>query len=177
MIELGKKGDVTFFMHTSFKNSFLLPIGHYLNWKLKYDWDDYNELYHCHQFIEEVQSKDGVWLESHTVEKADDIIGVLLIVGGELHRLSNSIDIDPTTTVLLKYFHIIDKGNGYGTYWIKQIIIPYYRNKGLKTIFISSSHEKSFPFYERLGKEVSTFVKNSDNGRYVRKCKSFYISL
>ena len=176
MIALGRRDEATFFIHTTFQDHFLLPVEHYVNWKLKHDWDDYNELYHCQQFISEVSLIDDVWVETHTIEKKGDIVGVLLIVGGELQKLSIPGKVD-STTILLKYFHIIDKGNGYGTYWIKHILIPYYYKRGIKTILVSSSHPMSFPFYERLGEEISSFVKKSDNGRFERQCKSFRITL
>jgi len=39
------------------------------------------------------------------------------------------------------------------------------------------SHPKSFNFYEKIGKEMESYTKMSDNQLHERKCKTFSISL
>ncbi|MEH6705323.1 MAG: hypothetical protein V7691_11045 [Galbibacter orientalis] len=178
MQELGRKGTVVFYIHAIFHYNFLLPIGKYVNWKLKNDWDDYNELYHAIQYIENIKKQENIWFETHTMEKNNTVIGVVLIVGGALDQIEGELINYPIDkTLLLKYFHVVDKGNGYGTYWLHNVILPLYKNRGFEYLLVSSSHPKSFNFYRKLGKEVRTAVKKSDNGFFQRIVKSFCILL
>lgn len=174
---LGEKEDARFVLHTDFKSEFLLPIGQYVNWKLLNNWDDYNELYHAVQFLVTIRDIDGVWFETHTIEKDEAIRGVIIMVGGKVKQVEPYCDLEEKYTLLLKYFHIVDKGRGLGTYWLNSIIKPHYADKGFRHILVSSSHLQSFNFYEKMGKEVRTFTKHSDNGLFIRLCKSFLISI
>ncbi|MDG3581078.1 hypothetical protein [Galbibacter pacificus] len=171
------KEGVIFSLHKKFHHNFLTPIGKYVNWKLENDWDDYNELYHSIRYIENLKKQPGICFETHTIEKNKNIIGVLLIVGGELDRMEDLSNLPENKTVLLKYFHIVDKGNGYGSYWLNEVILPYYAKKNFEYLLVSSSHPKSFNFYRKIGKEIGTSVKKSDNGIYHRTVKSFRVLL
>lgn len=173
---LHTKDGVAFVRHRAFAHRFLLPIGEYVNWKLQHEWDDYNELYHAVHFIEQLSAIDGLWLEPHTLEKEGKLMGVLFIVGGMLEKLGDAKKLDEGT-LLLKYFHIVSKGNGYGSYWLQRVIVPHYRERGFRAIAISSSHPKSFNFYSKLAQETASYCKASDNGIYQRPCKSFKLSL
>lgn len=172
-----KENDVSFVLHKSFESRLFSPIGNYVNWKLEHNWDDYNELFHAVQYIEQIKHIDGVWFEIHTIEKDEEIKGVLTIVGGAIDQLGVGEEIDGKDTILLKYFHIVDKGKGYGSYWLNEVIRPYYAQKGFQHIYISSSHPKSFDFYKKIGAEVKTYHKKSDNQLYERICKSFLVPI
>jgi len=174
---LGKRGKDSFILYKKFENKYLLPIGHYVNWKLTNEWDDYNELYHAMNYIKKLQKNKKVWFETHTIEKENKIVGVLIIVGGKIKEIENNLKSEEVNTVLLKYFHIIDKGQGYGSFWLKSIIIPTYAKKGFKFIHINSSHVKSFKFYENMGSEIRKSEKESDNKIYKREIKSFLIPI
>ena len=167
--------NTSFKLYTSFESRLFVPIGTYVNWKLNNTWDDYNELYHAIKYIEKIHKIDGIWYEIHTIERENEIKGVVTIVGGALNKIESNID--ESNTLLLKYFHIIEKGKGYGSYWLKSIIIPYYRNKGYREVYVSSSHPKSFDFYKKMGTEVKNYRKTSDNGLFERRCKSFLIPI
>lgn len=166
-----------FILHKTFTSKLFLPIAKYVNWKLENNWDDYDELYHALKYIEEIKKTEGVWFEIHTIEKDDEIKGVLTIVGGAIRKLEKLDGFENEKTILLKYFHIIEKGKGHGSYWLNSVIIPYYQNKGFQKIYINSSHPKSFNFYNKIGSEVKSYSKKSDNKLYERICKSFLISI
>ncbi|MEL6191526.1 MAG: hypothetical protein AAFR66_05735 [Bacteroidota bacterium] len=169
--------DIQFVLHNTFESKLYLPIGTYVNWKLENEWDDYNELYHAVRYIESLKEIEGVWYEIHTLEKNQEVKGVLTIVGGELDKLGMEQELHSSTTLLLKYFHLIEKGKGYGSYWLTSVIIPHYAARGFQSIHVNSSHPKSFPFYEKLGTEVSSSTKKSDNKLYARSCKTFLIGM
>ncbi|WKN46144.1 hypothetical protein [Tunicatimonas pelagia] len=169
--------NVNFVLHKSFSSRLFSPIGKYVNWKLENNWDDYNELYHAINYIETSKDIDGIWYEIHTIEKNQEIKGVLTIVGGAVDQLAIDTILDTESTILLKYFHVVEKGKGYGSYWLKSIISPYYFDKGFREIYISSSHTKSFNFYNKIGEEIKTYTKRSDNQLYERTCKTFIIPL
>lgn len=177
MTLLGTKEDAHFMLHTDFNSEFLLPIGQYVNWKLLNNWDDYNELYHAVQFIVTIKDVDGVWFETHTIEKDEAITGVIIMVGGNVNQVEPNGDLEEKQTLLLKYFHIVDKGKGLGTYWLNSVIKPHYADRGFRHILVSSSHPQSFNLYGKIGKEVRTFTKQSDNGLFTRLCKSFLIPI
>ncbi|GAA5024848.1 hypothetical protein GCM10011506_08740 [Marivirga lumbricoides] len=172
-----KENKVNFKLYSNFENRLFLPIGKYVNWKLVNNWDDYNELYHAIKYIESLNKIDEVWYEIHTIEEKEEIKGVVTIVGGNLNKLGIKSFINEEDTLLLKYFHIVEKGKGYGSYWLKSIIIPYYSERGYNKIQVSSSHPKSFDFYRKIGTEIENYTKKSDNKLYERKCKSFLISI
>ncbi len=172
-----KKNDIDFVVYRSFQSRLFSPIGKYVNWKLENQWDDYNELYHSVSYIKSLKDIDGVWYEIHTMERNKQIKGVLTIVGGNIEKLGIENSIDVKKTILLKYFHIVEKGKGYGRYWLNSIVSPYYFDRGFRNIYVSSSHPKSFDFYEKMGTEVKCYVKKSDNKLYERECKSFLIPI
>ncbi|MFD2827086.1 hypothetical protein ACFSYG_11420 [Leeuwenhoekiella polynyae] len=171
------KNDLKFILHQSFSSPLFSPISNYVSWKLENNWDDYNELYHAVNYIENLKQTAGVWFDIHTLERKGSIIGVLTVVGGELEKLGIEGEADLKETVLLKYFHIVEKGMGHGSYWLNTIIFPYYSSKDYAKMLISSSHPKSFNFYNKLGKEVKHYTKRSDNNLHERICKTFLINL
>ncbi|MEO1451694.1 MAG: hypothetical protein AAFV07_19350, partial [Bacteroidota bacterium] len=78
------ENQLQFILHKEFTPRLFSPIGGYVNWKLEHAWDDYNELFHAMQYMEQVKKTDGVWFDMHTLEKEGTIKGVLTIVGGDL---------------------------------------------------------------------------------------------
>ncbi|MEM9981248.1 MAG: hypothetical protein AAF734_02055 [Bacteroidota bacterium] len=172
-----KENELNFVLYNYFDSRLFSPIGKYVNWKLENDWDDYNELYHSMNYIENLKDIDGIWYEIHTIEKNMDIKGVLTIVGGDIEKLGIENSLDMNNTILLKYFHIVEKGKGYGRSWLNSVIFPYYFEKGYNKVYVNSSHPKSFDFYKRIGTEIKDFTKKSDNKLYDRRCKSFLITI
>lgn len=174
---IGRNNNLKFYLHKSFKSQLFLPISYYISWKLENDWDDYNELYHAINYINNIKNEKDIWFDIPTIQRDNKIIGVLTIVGGKIENLGIQYDKDTDNTLLLKYFHIVEKGAGLGSYWLKSIIFPYYQEKDYSKIFISSSHPKSFNFYRKLGKEIMNNTKSSDNKLYNRQSKTFLIYL
>jgi hypothetical protein len=176
---LYESSNEKFAVDKDFDFAYLSPIGIFVQSKLinKY-WDDYNELYHATRLVEGIQKDSSIWMETHSIIKNDDIVGVLLIVGGEIKRLEKKYEIENENhSLLLKYFHIIDKGKGYGSFWLKSVIFPHYKERGYERIYVNSSHKNSFPFYERLGSHISNYEQLSDNSLYQRKGSCFLIKL
>lgn len=171
--------EINFYLDKKFNIKYLLPIHRYVQWKIENDkWDDYNELYHASKFIENINNFSNVWIDSHLFFKNDIIIGVLFIVGGNIKRIENKISFeDEAQSLLLKYFHIIEKGNGYGSLWLNSIVFPYYKKLGYDKIYVNSSHIDSFPFYNRLGEKIFDYEQKSDNEINIRKGNQFLIKL
>jgi hypothetical protein len=166
-----------FVFDTAFDIKYLSPVGHYVQWKLENNhWDDYNELFHVAKLVEDLKKHADVWFDTHCLFRNNRIIGVLLIVDGDLKKLETKYEIKDKS-LLLKYFHIVDKGNGYGSFWLKSVIIPHYKQKGYQQIYVNSSHPDSFPFYNRLGSLIANYEQMSDNHLYRRKGRCFLINL
>ncbi len=169
--------NLKFYLDKTFSIKHLIPIQRYVQWKLENDkWDDYNEFYHATNFMEIIKSCNEIWLDSHLLSRNDKITGVLFIIGGEISKLEkiNSCK-EEMGSLLLKYFHIEEKGHGYGSLWLKSVIIPYYKEKGYNQIYVGSSHVESFPFYSRLGTKISEYEKLSDNNLNKRIGNRFLI--
>ena len=174
---LFERKNEKFAIARSFDIKYLAPIGRYVQWKLENNhWDDYNELYHATRLTQDLKTYSDIWFDTHYLYRDDLIIGVLLIVGGNVGKLETKYDIEEES-LLLKYFHIADKGLGYGSFWIKSVIIPYYKQKGFKQIYVNSSHKDSFPFYKRLGSLIANYERMSDNNLYPREGCSFLINM
>lgn len=168
----------TFTLNKKFEFKSLSPIAKFVQSKLENNlWDDYNELYHAMQLIESLKKDQNVWLDTHTILKNDAVTGVLLIIGGQIGRLERKYEIDnEEQSLLLKYFHIVEKGKGLGSFWIKSIILPYYLKKGFRQIYVNSSHPDSFAFYQKLGSLIASYTQMSDNKCYKREGACFLIN-
>lgn len=179
MILLHNNQEIKCYVDTEFDIRYLSPVQKFVQWKLESNkWDDYNEFYHASKLIEQLKTHNDVWFDSHLLFKEDKIIGVLFIVGGKISQLEKKFSIGKEDeSLLLKYFHIVEKGNGYGSLWLKSVIMPYYRGKGFKQIYLNSSHKDSFPFYSRLGIKISEYRQESDNRLNKRDGSSFLIKL
>lgn len=176
---LQKRGGDQFILNHDFDISYLGPIGHYVQWKLGNNhWDDYNELYHATRLTNDLRQDDKVWFDTHTIERSNEIIGVVLIVGGAIINWERKYPIEmESKSLLLKYFHIKVKGQGLGSYWLNSVILPHYRNKAYSHIYINSSHPQSFPFYERFGSVIANYQQMSDNNLHKREGKCYKVIL
>ncbi|MDR7131634.1 hypothetical protein J2X69_003998 [Algoriphagus sp. 4150] len=179
MVVLKKTDKLTFSFSKSFDIKFLAPISSYVDWKLSNGyWDDYNELFHVAKLVDSLLNNPELWFDTHTIIKNNIVVGVLLIVGGKISKMENKYEIiDEKHSLLLKYFHVVEKGKGIGSHWIKNVIIPYYKNQGYNQIYVNSSHPKSFSFYRNFGKLIATYEQNSDNKLFKRTGECFKIEL
>lgn len=169
--------NIKFTLNQNFNYSLLTPVGDYVNWKISNDqWDDYNELFHVSKLIESLSQNLDLWFDTHNIIKNNKIIAVLLIVGGNIKRIEGKYELEEHS-LLLKYLHIIEKGKGLGSYWLQNIIIPYYKKQGFKQIYVNSSHQKSFPFYKKFGTSIASYEQMSDNNKFKRKGECFKINI
>jgi hypothetical protein len=174
---LFERKNEQFAVNKVFDIKFLSPVGRYVQWKLENNHcDDYNELYHATKLTEDLKTYTDVWYDTHCLLREGLNIGVLIIVGGDLKKLETKYDIKDDS-LLLKYFHITEKGNGYGSFWLRSVVIPHYRERGFKHIYVNSSHKDSFPFYRRLGSLIATYELMSDNNLYSREGGCFLINI
>jgi len=172
------KDDREYSMREGFNVQAAIPVLKYVGWKIENGvWDDYNEFFHLCQFVEKVTSAD-CWVHTHTLTRSGIQTGVLLVVGGKVSKLHSISPVeDEPHTLLLKYFHMSEKGKGLGSAWLTSVVFPYYRSLNYRSMLVSSSHPASFRFYERLGKPVASFTKASDNGTQTRTGRCFEITL
>jgi len=178
MEKLQASGEYTFFVSQAFQHRFLEPAGHFVLWKLTHAWDDDNELAHASRLFELLLKNDSLAVDSHLMMKGEDLKGALFIVRGALEAIESRYPIgDTKKSLILKYFHIMERGRGIGQHWLKQVVMPYYSKAGFADIYLSSSHPKSFGFYEKFGKEIASYTTPSDNGLLMREGKCFRISL
>lgn len=100
------------------------------------------------------------------------------MIGGKIKKLESKLDITiEEQSLLIKYFHIVEKGQGHGTFWLNSCIIPYYKQKNYKQIYVNSSHKASFPFYERIGQLISKYEQQGVNCLNIREGRCYQISI
>ncbi len=179
MVLLSEKGPLRFFVSQEFDKSYLFPVQHFVQWKKDNDqWDDYNECAHAVKLVKRIQSEEDIWMNTHLIARQEDIIGLALIVGGNIQKLENKYNIEKEErSLLLKYFHIVVKGQGYGSYWLNSVVFPFYAEKKFEYIYVNSTHPLSFPFYERLGENIASYDQMSDQLLFKRTGKCFLIKL
>lgn len=177
-----KKNDIDFGIATEFNSKYLTPIINNLLFKAENEWDDYNEVYHCSSLIENVRKSKDMNMDFHIMRKDEKYLGIALVTKGTIDYktfFKEPIPINEKNkdVLIFNYFHISEEGRGNGQIWFRDIIMPYYKSKHFKTIYVKSSHEKVFSMYNRLGEEIGEYTSSSDNQLFVRKGKVFRISL
>lgn len=166
----------------TFDSNMLVPVIRNLLNKAETEWDDYDEVYHCCRLIESVRKNPTMQMDFHYIKKGQDTIGIALITRGiidtSLFFPKGFHLADPADSILvLNYFHISTEGRGTGEYWLRDIIIPHYAEKGFISLYVKSSHPKVFSLYGRLGESIASYESESDNGLHHRSGKIFKISL
>jgi len=107
------RNNEKYIVDKNFDIKYLTSIGQYVQWKLENNhWDDYNKLYHTAKLIEDLKKNTDIWFDTHCLLRDDLIIGVVLIVAGNLPKVETKYEVKEES-LLLKYFHIADKGRGY----------------------------------------------------------------
>lgn len=178
---LRKEQEYRFELHHTFKGEFLSPLIMNLNEKYIHEYDDYDEVYHCNQKIHQILSLPNVTLDFHVLYKGQQCIGIALISHG---KLDSEVFLDqkgvipsPQEAIVLNYFHIYSKGQGLGTQWLRDIILPYYKELKKTTLYLKSSHPKAFPFYLHFGQKIGEYTTQSDNQLFTRSGALFKIDL
>lgn len=182
-MELLKKVDnLEYLVEKGFSPKYLEPIAKNVLWKIRNKWDDYNEISHCCRFIESIRESHDIRIETHFIKNGPKILGVLFVTGGKvdldsLFKIKLPCTFQNDKSIIISYFHIIPEARGVGEEWLRQLVIPYYKEKGIEEIFIKSSHLKAFSLYSRLGNEIENYTTQSDNRLYSRKGKVFKINI
>lgn len=176
------KNDINFGVTTEFNSKYLTPIIQNLLFKVENEWDDYNEVYHCCNLIESVRNSKDMNMDFHIMMKDKKYLGIALVSKGNIDyniffKEPIPLNENNNDVLIFNYFHISQEGRGNGQLWFKDVIMPYYKSKNFKTMYVKSSHQKVFSLYSRLGEEIGEYTSNSDNQLFVRKGKVFKITL
>ena len=174
--------ELKYFVADHFKSEMLVPITKNLLYKVEKEWDDYNEVFHCCRFIETVRNTPEIKMDFHFIRNSEQTVGVGLITYGviDMHAFfpdSFTVAEPMEGTLIFNYFHICAEARSTGEHWLKNIILPYYKEKGFVSRYVKSSHPKVFSLYSRLGECVGQYNSKSDNELYLRTGKIFRIRL
>ncbi|MFF2754433.1 hypothetical protein ACFVR1_11895 [Psychrobacillus sp. NPDC058041] len=173
---------ISFGVTSEFNSNYLTPIIQNLLFKAENEWDDYNEVYHCCNLIENIRNNKDMNMDFHLMMKDEKYLGIALVNRGNIDyktffKEPIPISENNNDVLIFNYFHISQEGRGNGQVWFRDIIMPYYKSKNFKTIYVKSSHQKVFTLYSRLGTEIGEYTSSSDNQLFARKGKVFKISL
>ncbi|MFQ6792598.1 MAG: hypothetical protein ACLRT4_07445 [Thomasclavelia sp.] len=177
-MELARRNGYKFIVEKEFKGEYLCPIIDNLKAKYIDGFDDYNEVYHCNQLIHQLNQDSKIKLDYHLMYQEDKCLGLALIATGTIDALEffdQPLFKTTDKAIVLNYFHISSQGRGNGTYWLKNIILPYYQDKDY--MYLKSSHPHAFSLYQRLGEVIGEYETVSDNGDFKRKGKLFKIKV
>ncbi len=180
---LHRKDGLEFCFSPAFEGRFLLPVLDNIRDKILHGaWDDYNEAYHCSRLIHEFSRTPGLTLDFHTLRREEEILGIAVLTHGAIDPLiyaESGISIsDPVDQVVLfNYFHISPAGRGNGSFWLRDLILPFYADQGYTALYLKSSHPRAFPFYDRLGTAIGRYATPSDNGEYRRDGRIYRIRM
>lgn len=179
---LHQEGTLEFLVSDTFDAAMLSPIIQNLLVKAEHGWDDYDEVFHCCQLVEAVRREDSLHMEFHTLRRDGRVVGVGLMTGGQVASpLFFPAHLVPPEHLerlwMFNYFHVAPGARGVGGRWLREVILPYCRAQGGRTVYVKSSHPKVFSLYARLGSEVGRYSTHSDNGLFLRPGKLFRIDL
>jgi len=177
---LYQENEWSFLVTDRFESHMLGPVIRNLLDKSENDWDDYNEVYHCCRLIETVRRQAGMNMDFHYIRKSHRTVGIGLITHGLINTRmffpdTFSLADHPQQILVFNYFHISKEGRGKGEYWLREIILPFYKHKGFAALYVKSSHPKVFSLYRRLGEEIGVYTAASDNNLFSRSGKIFRI--
>ena len=180
---LYRKNDLEFCFSDVFEGRFLLSILENMKAKILHqEWDDYDELHHCCKIIHDFSQQKGLTMDFHTLRRDGEQLGMVMMTHGaidpRIYAGSGIAISDPTDQVaLLSYFHISPAGRGNGTFWLRDLIMPFYADQGYTAIYLKTSHPRAFPLYDRLGAVIGNYTFPSDNGVYSRVGRIYRIPL
>ncbi|MEA4934848.1 MAG: hypothetical protein VB071_14895 [Lawsonibacter sp.] len=179
---LRQEGTLEFLVSDTFEAAMLSPIIQNLLVKAEHEWDDYDEVYHCCQMVEAVRREDRLRMKFHFLRRNGCVVGVGLMTGGQivcpLFFPDHLFPPEPREGLFVfNYFHVAPGARGVGSRWLREVILPYCRAQGGRTVYIKSSHPMVFSLYARLGSEVGHYSARSDNGLFERPGTLFRIDL
>lgn len=180
--QLQKERDCEFYLTDTFRGELLAPVIKNLLWKAEHGWDDYDEVAHCCRLVEQVKQDPNMQMDFHYIKKGGAQVGLATITHGKIDKqlfFPASIGLleDLDKIVMFNYFHVSSEGRGNGAHWMRDIIMPYYGERGFQALYVKSSHPKVFSLYGRLGDAVGTYLSKSDNGLFEREGRMFRVPL
>ncbi len=180
---LYRKDDLEFCFSDAFEGKFLVSLLENMKEKLLNEtWDDYNEVHHCCKIIHDFSNAPGLVMDFHTLRRGDEQLGMVMITHGaidpRIYACSGLVISDPVDQVaLLSYFHISPSGRGNGTFWLRDLIMPFYADQGYTAVYLKTSHPKAFPLYDRFGAVIGNYTFPSDNGEHMRVGRIYRLPL
>lgn len=180
---LYRKDDLEFCFSDTFEGKFLVSLLENMKEKfLTEAWDDYNEVHHCCKIIHDFSKTPGLVMDFHTLRRGEEQLGMAMMTHGsidpDIYACSGlSISDPPHQVVLLSYFHISPAGRGNGTFWLRDLIMPFYADQGYTAVYLKTSHPKAFPLYDRLGAVIGNYTFPSDNGEHMRVGRIYRLPL
>lgn len=154
----------------------LEPVEDFVKEKIENNmYDDWNEFEHTKKNLQELEesvlSKKEDSICVYYLKNEDEIIGFAFVLWGNCKMKqfleNNNFPIEENVCQL-RSFHIMKEYRGTGPSWLGNYIFPDLKEKGIHTVYLASSHNKAFPFYDRLGERVGTYIGISDHKLYQR---------
>ncbi len=152
------------------------PIEDFIDEKIKNNmYDDWNEFEHTKKNLKELEenilNKSGDMVYVYYLKDEDKIVGFCFVLAGNNKMRQfledNNFAIEEKVCQL-HAFHIIKEYRGVGPEWLVNYIFPDLIEKEIHTVYFASSHNRAFPFYDRLGERVGTYIGSSDHKLYQR---------
>lgn len=179
---LQTEGEQEFWVSDRFEGEMLSPVILNLLDKAQKGWDDYDEVYHCMQLIEQMRANPEQQMDFHTLCRCGQTVGLCLVTRGKdipqtFLKREVQDGIPAEKRLMFHYFHIAPDARGCGEHWFKEIIQPYYAAQGFAAIYLKSSHPRAFSLYARLGSEIGTYTARSDTRQNLREGRIYRIDL
>lgn len=153
----------------------LFPIQDFVNEKIKNNmYDDWNEFEHTKKNLQDLEeavlNNSGDTVCVYYLKDGDKVVGFNFVLAGNC-AIKQFVQENHFSTeekaCQLRSLHIIKEYRGAGIRWLENIFVDLAR-QGIDTVYLTSSHNRMFPFYDRLGERVGTYVGISDHKLYQR---------
>ena len=156
---------------------YLKPVEQFCNEKKqKGCWDDWDEAAHTREWLvhvlDSIQAGNGDVLDIWYMEKNGEIAGSAFVLSNSslvYETLAKDSISAEHPAAHFTCFHIVKeyRGMGLGGKWMAEICSDL-RCRGIRTMYIRSSHHTALPLYERLGTLVGSYISISDHQMYRR---------
>ena len=180
---LYREADLELWVSDTFDGAMLAPILCNTLDKAEHGrWDDYDETAHCCRLIEAARRDPGLHMEFHTARRDGRVVGICLATRGRIAQPlffpAHLLPADLSAAMgVLNYFHIAPDARGFGRRWLRDVILPRFRETGVEQVFVKSSHPRAFSLYRSFGEEAGAYTTQSDNGLHTRQGLMFRITL
>ena len=176
---LGQRGPYQFWLFDHFEERFLSPIQQNREQK---PFDDYDEVRHCRALIEQISQRPQMQMTFCAMLQQDACVGICLLTHGALDpslffKKPYPFKEPLERLLFFNYFHIAPSARGNGTWWLRTLLLPHFRQQGFAAVYLKSSHPLSFSLYRRLGEECGRYTTASDRGLFIREGRIFRIAL